>query len=116
MITAKRQGYAYILSGAVSFPFMQIPSLPAVFRTGGFTRGVLFGILPPSETAWNGQIPVTIQRTGRPLNCNKWMKLISEGVETAEQLKILRQLGCSYFQGFYFSTPLAVKDFEEKYL
>ena len=44
------------------------------------------------------------------------MKLISEGVETAEQLKILRQLGCSYFQGFYFSKPLSVKDFEEKYL
>ncbi|MBR5097377.1 MAG: EAL domain-containing protein, partial [Treponema sp.] len=44
------------------------------------------------------------------------MKLISEGVETAEQLKILRQLGCSYFQGFYFSKPLTVKDFEEKYL
>lgn len=44
------------------------------------------------------------------------MKLISEGVETAEQLKTLKDLGFSYFQGFYFSKPLTVKDFEEKYL
>ena len=44
------------------------------------------------------------------------MKLISEGVETDEQLRMLRQLGFNYFQGFYFSKPLPVKTFEEQYL
>lgn len=44
------------------------------------------------------------------------MTLIAEGVETAEQLIMLKSLGFSYFQGFYFSKPLSISDFEEKYL
>ena len=44
------------------------------------------------------------------------MKLVSEGVETAEQLEMLRSLGFPSFQGFLFSKPLPIKDFEEKYL
>lgn len=44
------------------------------------------------------------------------MRLISEGVETAEQLMTLKSLGVSYFQGFFFSKPLTISDFEEKYL
>jgi EAL domain-containing protein (putative c-di-GMP-specific phosphodiesterase class I) len=34
------------------------------------------------------------------------MRVIAEGVETAEQLDILRALNCDWIQGFYFSTPL----------
>ncbi len=37
---------------------------------------------------------------------------IAEGAETVEQFKILRSLGCDYIQGFYFSKPLPVRDFE----
>ena len=44
------------------------------------------------------------------------MRLVSEGVETAEQLMMLKSLGFSYFQGFFFSKPLSISDFEEKYL
>ena len=44
------------------------------------------------------------------------MKLVSEGVETADQLELLKSLGFPYFQGYLFSHPIAVKDFEEKYL
>lgn len=44
------------------------------------------------------------------------MKLVSEGVETAEQLEMLKSLGFPSFQGFYFSKPIAINDFEEKYL
>ena len=40
------------------------------------------------------------------------MTAISEGVETKEQLDDLVALGCRRFQGFYFSMPLPVKDFE----
>ena len=37
---------------------------------------------------------------------------VAEGVETNEQFKILKTLGCDYIQGFYFSKPLSVEDFE----
>ncbi len=34
------------------------------------------------------------------------MEVIAEGVETAEQLKILCELGCEWGQGYFFSRPL----------
>jgi EAL domain-containing protein (putative c-di-GMP-specific phosphodiesterase class I) len=34
------------------------------------------------------------------------LKVVAEGVETAEQLAELRALGCSMGQGYYFSPPL----------
>ncbi len=33
-------------------------------------------------------------------------KIIAEGVETAEQLKLLSDMGCDYIQGYYYSKPL----------
>ena len=34
-----------------------------------------------------------------------------EGVETEEQIEILKRLGCTYLQGFYFSKPLPEEEF-----
>src|SRR3990167_9689702 len=34
------------------------------------------------------------------------LKVIAEGVETEEQLRVLKSLQCDYCQGFYFSIPL----------
>lgn len=42
--------------------------------------------------------------------------VISEGVETKEQLLMLKEMGCDVFQGYYFEKPIPVKDFEQKYM
>ena len=42
------------------------------------------------------------------------MDVIAEGVETKEQLDILRSLGCGQIQGYYFSRPLSVSAFAER--
>jgi len=34
---------------------------------------------------------------------------IAEGVETAEQLEVLRALGCEYGQGYFFYVPAAAE-------
>lgn len=44
------------------------------------------------------------------------MKVITESVETEEQVEMLKELGCEMFQGYYFSRPIPVEEFEEKYL
>jgi diguanylate cyclase len=44
------------------------------------------------------------------------LRIVAEGVETQEQLALLRQLGCEEVQGFLFSKPIAALDFEEKFL
>jgi diguanylate cyclase (GGDEF)-like protein len=41
------------------------------------------------------------------------LQVVAEGVETAEQLEFIRQTGCSYAQGFYFSKPVSAAKFSE---
>ena len=40
------------------------------------------------------------------------MKVVSEGVETLEQVKILKEMGCDIAQGFFFERPLSSDDFK----
>ncbi len=44
------------------------------------------------------------------------LKIVSlaEGVETKEQFERLSELGCRLFQGYYFSKPIPVAEFEDK--
>lgn len=39
---------------------------------------------------------------------------VAEGVETINQVNILRKCGCDIAQGFYYDKPLPVKEFEER--
>jgi len=39
------------------------------------------------------------------------LAVIVEGVEESEQVDMLAQLGCHYFQGYFFSKPLSASDF-----
>lgn len=41
------------------------------------------------------------------------MPVITEGVETAEQVEFLTEMGCDMFQGYYFARPMEVEKFEE---
>ncbi|MEG0291085.1 MAG: EAL domain-containing protein, partial [Erysipelotrichaceae bacterium] len=41
------------------------------------------------------------------------MHIIAEGIETIEQVNLLRSLGCERGQGYYFSKPLSIPDFTE---
>ena len=41
---------------------------------------------------------------------------LTEGVETKDQLAMLSDMGCKLFQGYYFSKPLPMTEFEQYYL
>ncbi|RTQ93215.1 sensor domain-containing protein [Lysinibacillus telephonicus] len=36
------------------------------------------------------------------------MQVIAEGVESVQQLNILREMGCDYIQGYYYSKPVSM--------
>ncbi|MFE8700316.1 EAL domain-containing protein [Cytobacillus sp. FJAT-54145] len=44
------------------------------------------------------------------------VKVVAEGVETKEQIELLKQLNCHYAQGFYIHKPLMISDFENNLL
>jgi len=52
------------------------------------------------------EITKAIIAMGQNLN----LKVLAEGVETQQQLDILRASGCDYIQGYFFSRPLPVVD------
>ena len=50
----------------------------------------------------------TIMAMADSLNLN----VIAEGVETAEQLKLLQRKGCIHYQGYLFGKPVPIEEFE----
>ena len=59
-----------------------------------------------------------IQLVSLILDIAKSLKIpvVAEGVETEEQLSLLKKLGCSLAQGYYFSRPLHVSEFESTFI
>jgi EAL domain-containing protein (putative c-di-GMP-specific phosphodiesterase class I) len=39
--------------------------------------------------------------------------VIAEGVENEEQVRLLKEAGCTVIQGYYFSKPVPAADFEK---
>jgi EAL domain-containing protein (putative c-di-GMP-specific phosphodiesterase class I) len=57
----------------------------------------------------DGAIVSAVIAMGKALN----IRVIAEGVETAEQLEFLREHGCYEFQGYLFSRPMAANALTE---
>lgn len=55
---------------------------------------------------------MAIARTIISLAHSMGMNVVAEGVENREQFEFLLSYGCDLIQGYYFSKPLAVSDFE----
>ena len=47
------------------------------------------------------------------LGMNFELDVIAEGVETEAQFNLLRRCGCGSFQGYLFSKPVPLEQFEE---
>jgi EAL domain-containing protein (putative c-di-GMP-specific phosphodiesterase class I) len=56
-----------------------------------------------------GNQPLQIVRTIIELARVLGMDVVAEGIETCEQYRLLRQLGCRFGQGFLFSRPLSAE-------
>ena len=54
----------------------------------------------------------TILTTIMQMTVNLKLSSITEGVETEEQYRALKGMGCGMFQGYYFAKPMAVEAFE----
>lgn len=57
----------------------------------------------------------TIMNAVINMSKNLGLTVVTEGVETIDQVNYLTEAGCDIFQGYYFSKPIPVKDFEGNY-
>jgi predicted signal transduction protein with EAL and GGDEF domain len=54
-----------------------------------------------------------IVKTILDLGSNLGMQVVAEGVETIQQVELLKSFGCDYAQGYFFSKPLAPAGIEQ---
>ena len=57
-----------------------------------------------------GDQPLQIVRTIVELARVLGMDVVAEGIETIEQYRLLREMGCRYGQGYLFAKPMTVED------
>ncbi|WP_254175085.1 bifunctional diguanylate cyclase/phosphodiesterase [Planktothrix pseudagardhii] len=60
----------------------------------------------------NYQVVSTIIDLGHHLG----LAIVAEGIETGQQMRWLRELGCKFGQGYLFAQPLSAQEIEIKYL
>jgi EAL domain-containing protein (putative c-di-GMP-specific phosphodiesterase class I) len=44
------------------------------------------------------------------------MEVVAEGVETPEQIELLKSLGCRVMQGYYYGRPMPVHELGEWFI
>ena len=92
-------------TGCSSLMYLKLLPIDTLKIDQGFVRDIL-------TDASDAVIVETIVSMAQHLN----LRVIAEGVETAEQLAFLKQQGCSVFQGYYFSHPLPAAEYADKFL
>ena len=67
----------------------------------GFVRDIL---IDPNDAAIAGMVVALADKMG--------LTVIAEGVETVAQRELLADFGCHHYQGYLFSRPLPIDEFE----
>ncbi len=44
------------------------------------------------------------------------MKIVAEGIETADQIEFLKSVQCEIVQGYFFAKPMPLSEFEQSYM
>jgi diguanylate cyclase (GGDEF)-like protein/PAS domain S-box-containing protein len=105
MIALKKVGFQFSLddfgTGYSSLQYLKQLPLDQLKIDQSFVRDLVFDT---SDKA----IVKTIIAMANSLN----LKLIAEGVETEDQRQLLFNKGCSHYQGYLFSRPLPIEEFE----
>ncbi|UTF61902.1 EAL domain-containing protein [Gilvimarinus sp. DA14] len=59
-------------------------------------------------------VPEALIETMITLSHKLDLEIVAEGIETLEQLTMLKKWNCDYGQGYYFDKPLSAVDFEQR--
>jgi len=110
---AKLRGHGFVIS---------IDDFGSSYSSLGMLKDVKADILKLDktfiDTSGAGDKAAAVIRNVISMGTDLKMKVISEGVETEEEKKLVTGFGCEIIQGYFYSRPLPVKEFEsfaEKY-
>jgi len=70
----------------------------------------------PIAAASERQEDITVLRLIISLAKELGFVCLAEGAETRSQVDRLKELGCEIIQGYYFSKPIPISEYEQKYL
>lgn len=88
--------------GHTSLMYLQHEFFRVVKLDGSLVKNI-------TENKTNQKIVASVVELGRELN----VKVIAEYVETEEQRDKLHELGCHWYQGYYYSKPIPLDEFIE---
>lgn len=75
------------------------------FHTLKFDKGLVDYLIGNKSSRWILESMISLCRKLNIYN-------VAEGVEQKEQVEILRELGCTYIQGYYYSKPVPYEIFD----
>ena len=105
----ENEGIVFILddfgTGYASFRYMQLLPIEVLKIDQTFTSSLLKS--EKTERLVNGMIQL-----GKSMN----LAVLAEGVETEEQMQVLKGFGCDFIQGYYLSKPCSPETIEKLYL